>query len=385
MSVREPRSEFEKKEASTQVKLLKKTFNRMYQRFNSVDRELTILKSEAIKINALQTVGENDLESLQHRIDSLQHEENEMLATIRDEFNNNTMYKHVRERMRQTLMYLEVKNQYLSDQIRLRDFLIDSEHRKRTKTLENKFTKVQAFKLLKKTVRLDKDDRKIDLGLLQEDIDARVKIHELREERIKKYEEIAETAANEERDAKNNNMREKLLVHIFWAKYLNQRLRSDKEKFSHIEVAFNQIKTETLITNVEEVVTRFLLKENRLADLMSTLRQNKEKCLNFLRLNDRIEDRIDQLLIAQKPGYDLNKSNLKEKVYQGFSKCNQAKLALLKLKTCKEKLKIWILKELKKFSCKPGEQENLKELMLLLQACVYSVTKKFKSPFITEL
>ena len=36
MSVREPRSEFERKEASTQVKLLKKTFNTIYHRINII-------------------------------------------------------------------------------------------------------------------------------------------------------------------------------------------------------------------------------------------------------------------------------------------------------------------------------------------------------------
>lgn len=386
MSVREPRSEFEKKEASTQVKLLKKTFNTMYQRFNSASRDLTILKSESIKINALRTVGENDLENLKQHINSLEIEENQMLAKIRDEFNNNTMYKHIRERMRQTLMHLEVKNQYLSDQIRLRDFLIEGEHRKRTKTLENKFTKAQAYKSLRKTVELDKADRKADLGILQEDIEAREKIHELREVRMKKYEEIAETAANEERDAKNNNMREKLLVHVFWAKYLNKRLENEKKKSSHIEVAFNRIKSETLIGNVEDVVSRFLLKENRLIELMSALTQNKEKCLSYLRQNDQIENKIDQVLIMQKPGSDTNISNLKEKLYRGFMKCNQAKQTLLKLKTCKDKLRVWILKELEKFSLKPNmKNPSLSDLIIELQKCIKDLTKKYKSPFITEL
>ena len=214
MSIRETRSDFEKKEASTQVKLLKKAFNTMYQKFNTHDKNLLMLKSEAIRVNALRFVGENDLENLQNKIDNLQSEENLMLQRINEEINNNHICKHVRERMRQTLMFLEVKNQYLQDQIRLREFLIESEHRKKIKTSENKFTKYQAYKYLKKTVSLDIKDRTQDLKILQEDITAREKIHELRKTRIKKYEEIAETAANEERDLKNNNMRESVLIYV---------------------------------------------------------------------------------------------------------------------------------------------------------------------------
>ena len=346
MSVREPRSEFERKEASTQVKLLKKTFNTMYQRFNSVDLSLKILKSESIKINALRSVGENDIEHLKQRIQDLEAEENQMLNKIRDEYTDNTIYKHVRERMRQNLMHLEVKNQYLSGQIKLRDFLIESEHRKKIKTLENKFTKVQAFKQIKKIVNLDMKDRNADINILMEDIDARNKIHEVRKIRIKKYEEIAETAANEEREGKNNEMREILLSYMLWAKFLNFKFNFERKKFQHLENAFKRIKTETLIGNVSDVVMRFLMKEERLKELMMTLSKNRGKCINYLKKNDAMEAKIDDLLIIQKPGVDTNISFMKEKLHSNFLQANDSKKNLLRLKSCKESIKVWIKKEL---------------------------------------
>jgi hypothetical protein len=385
MSVREPRSEFEKKEASTQVKLLKKTFNTMYQRFNSVDRSLAILKSEAIKINALRTVGENDLEQLKLHITCLEQEEDQMLNKIRDEFNNNNIYKHVRERMRQTLMYLEVKNQYLSSQIRLRDFLIESEHRKKIKTLENKFTKVQTFKQMRKTVDLDMKDRKADLALLEEDNYAREKIHELRQVRIKKYEEIAETAANEEREGKNNSMREDVLSHAFWAKFLNFKYNFEKKKYSNIEVAFSRIKSETLISNIGDIVTRFLMRENRLRELMITLNQNKGKCLDFLRKNDAMENKIDELAMAQKPSIEPEE-HIKAKRLATFLKCDEAKKNLMKLKSSRESIRLWTKKQLKSFSCVIKEKDSsLKELFSGLSLAVRQKIKILNPAFLTEI
>ena len=214
LSIRETKTDFEKKEASLQVKLLKKTFNMMREEFNKSNKRMNILNEECIRVNNLKHVGQDDIQYLEDRFLYLGIEENKILDKIRKEFKDNITYKHVRERLRQTLMHLELKNQYLQDQIRLKDFLIDSEHRKKIKTLENKFTMVQTFRQTAKMVKLDIKDRTLDVNILEDDDAVRKKIHELRQKRMKKYEEIAEAAAIEEGDLKSNSIRERLLLHI---------------------------------------------------------------------------------------------------------------------------------------------------------------------------
>ena len=387
MSVREPRSEFERKEASTQVKLLKKSFNTLYQRYDSFEKTITVLRSESIRVNALRSVGENDLDQLKGRIASLQCEEDMMLAKIKDEFHNNLMCKHIRERMRQTLMHLEVKNQYLQGQIRLRDFLIESEHRKKIKTLENKFTGMQTFKQVSKIVSLDLKDRSQDLNLLKEDIESREKIHELRKTRMKKYEEIAETAANEERDAKNNHMRECVLVNILWAKQLEYRLNCEKKKSEHIENAFQRIKAATLIENVQEVLTRFLLKEERFVDVMGTLNKNKERCIVYLRNNDLIESKINELLLAQKNYNDVNAANLKIGVHAVMQKIGSAKEKQRKIRMILDLVKEWGLKRLKIMSQPINlEKRPLKDIFEELHRVIKDkINIPQQTPFLTEL
>lgn len=383
MSGRETRPEFERKEASTQVKLLKKTFNMMYQRYDSFEKTIRMLKSEAIRVNALRSVGESDLGMLQRKIDCLQGEENVMLAKIREETFNNLSCKHIRERMRQTLMHLEVKNQYLQGQIRLRDFLIESEHRKKIKTSENKFTSVQTFRHLTKTVGLDLKDRGQDLNLLKEDIESREKIHELRQKRIKKYEEIAETAANEERDLKSNKMREIVLISAMWAKQLDYRYTMEKKNSEHLERAFQKIKAATLIEKVEDVLIRFLLKEDRFTDLMVTLNKNKEKCMGYLRKNDLIEAKIDELLLAQKTYTDVNVSESKKNIHALMQKINAAKERQRKLRLIYEVVKEWGVHRLQ--NQKNYEKVPVKIIFQELHVKIKSQTSLLKSPFITEI
>ncbi|OMJ86188.1 hypothetical protein SteCoe_12323 [Stentor coeruleus] len=386
MSIREPRSEFEKKEASTQVKLLKKTFNTMFEHFNSYGHKLNSLKSEAIRVNALKTVGECDLEYLQNKIDDLESKENKMLAKICDENDNNIKYKHVRERLRQTLMHLEVKNQYLKDQIRLRDLLLESTHRKKTKTLENKFTKATAYRQLQKTILLDIKDRTQDINILKEDIEAREKIHELRKTRLKNCEEIAETAANELRDSRNNSVREGVLVNIFYAKLLDHKLMYEKKKYAKIENAFQKIKAVTVLNDVEEIIARFLTKEQRLDEMMANLDKNKNKSFAYVQKNEQIEKNIDEILLHQKAG-DVSIKKTKEKVHQLVRKVRKAKDMLEKVKSVHEKVKEWTAKQLKVASV----NENFSKIKLktafglLHKAIKQKIMSLKKSPFITEI
>ena len=208
---------------------------------------MSILNEENIRVQNLEHVGQHDIQYLENHFIELGIEENKMLERIRNEFKDNIIYKHVRERLRQTLMHLELKNQYFQDQIRLKDFLIDSEHRKKIKTLENKFTMVQAFRQTAKSVSLDIKDRTQDVNILNEDNKVRNKINELRQKRMKKYEEIAEDAAIEERDLGNNSIREGLLLHKAWARLLTSRLDKEQKTNAHLEVAFKKIKAETTI------------------------------------------------------------------------------------------------------------------------------------------
>jgi hypothetical protein len=354
-----------------------------------VDKVLNILKSEAIKINSLRAVGENDLDHLKRRLEDLESEEDLMLSKIREEFNNNVIYKHIRERMRITLMHLEVKNQLLTDKIRVRDFLIESEHRKKTKTLENKYTKAQAYKNLKKTVHLDFKDRSADLEILSEDIKTREKIHELRRTRIKKYEEIAETAANEERDLKNNNKREAVQINSFWANFLKSKLEFYKRKYQKIVSAYERIQNVTMVSGIEEVVSRFLIKEQNFSELMGILSHNKEKCLKMIKKNDLIEGKIDDLLLSQKGGLDQNIANMKENLSFCISRTQKANQRLTRIRIVRDKVKSWSLKMMTKLGIRNNPRFCLREIFSLIQTEIFTrlqtKDRKSKGMFVTEL
>jgi hypothetical protein len=385
LSVRETKTDFEKKEASMQVKLLKKTFNITREEFNKSTRKINMLNSEIIRVNNLEHVGQHDIESLERHYEDLISQENSMLDKIRDEYKNNIVNKHVRERLRQTLMHLELKNQYLQDQIRLKDFLIDSERRKKIKTLENKFTMVQAYKQTSRTVSLDLKDRTQDLNILEDDIKTREKIHELRKTRIKKYEEIAEAAAIEEGDLKSNSIRESLLVHELWANYLNWKLDKQTKKFFSVEEAFKNIKVATTISDPKVVVEKFLMKEDRLTLLMNALNEKRDLCEILKKKNQQFEKKTSNFLLIHKEGSYANIKKHRDKIERLVIKLANSKEKLSKVYTLAESLKSWAKKKI--LNLKPNwthKGESLKELCTVLSLLLKDQIPK-SNYFVTDL
>ena len=378
MSARETRSDFEKKEASLQVKLLKRTFNLMRESYNKGNRKMNMLISESHKVSELEHVGQHDVNYLENYYKGLAKEEQSMLAAIREESGNNIVYKHVRERLRQTLMHLELKNQYLQSQFKAKDFLIESEHRKKIKTLEKKFTMVQTYKVTSKTVSLDLKDRTQDLNILEDDIEAREKIHDMREKRMRKYEVIAETAAIEEGDLKSNYIREKLLMSLLWTRYLTKYESKIRKQSLTIIEAFKKIKIVTKINEPNEVVEKFLRKEEKLTELMHNLNDIRSRCQETKEKNKELENKIQNFNLTQSLGLDGDIKTLRSEVSESTARNNALVHKKDRLVIIKQNVLRWAARNLSALGQKPKKDMKMAGLFKLLEEVIVGQIRSFK-------
>lgn len=370
MSARETRSDFEKKEASLQVKLLKKTVNLMTQDFNFSTKKMNMLVSESHKVSEMEYVGQHDVKYLESYFDKLEAKQESMMAKIMNEIGNNLVYKHVRERLRQTLMHLELNNQYLQNQIKAKEFLIESEHRKKIQTFEKKHTMVQAFRHTARTVDLDLKDRNQDLRILEDDIGARNKIHELRQKRLKKYEEIAEFAAIEEGDLKSNKIREKLLLHLMWTKYLNNRDEYIKKNSARVLEAFEKVNIVTKSSDPTEIVEKFLRKEEKLNDLMYSLGSIRSRCSFFSGKNEELEQKISCFNLTQNGGIDIDAKYLKGVANEKIGLLAESIEKKNKLVVIRQNVEKWINDMLKKFTGEKKVDKDIREKFEILRRLV---------------
>jgi hypothetical protein len=69
-------------------------------------------------------------------------------------------------------------------------------------------------------------------------------------ERQRRNLEIAEAAANENKDSNEIQLREKLLVQKLWDVYLRKKMDMEMAKSNKINDAYRQIKTDTVVSDV---------------------------------------------------------------------------------------------------------------------------------------
>lgn len=82
-----------------------------------------------------------------------------------------------------------------------------------------------------------------------------------REERQKRQAEIAEAAANDDKDSHEVKLRDSLYMHRFWYSVLSRKLELEMQKAVDVEQAFQKIRAATGLFNVQDIVERFLTRE----------------------------------------------------------------------------------------------------------------------------
>ena len=120
---------------------------------------------------------------------------------------------------------------------------------------------------------------------------------------------------------------------------------------------------------------------------MGTLNKNKERCIVYLRNNDLIESKINELLLAQKNYNDVNAANLKIGVHAVMQKIGSAKEKQRKIRMILDLVKEWGLKRLKIMSQPINlEKRPLKDIFEELHRVIKDkINIPQQTPFLTEL
>ena len=80
-------------------------------------------------------------------------------------------------------------------------------------------------------------------------------------DRVRRQQEIAEMAANENKDQNEIQMQEKFLVQKLFSAFLKKKMDKEMKKHQRVEQSFQQIRTATGLSDVNEIVHRFLTRE----------------------------------------------------------------------------------------------------------------------------
>ncbi len=112
-----------------------------------------------------------------------------------------------------------------------------------------------------RNIELEQKERKKRIEELQECIKNKEESVQRRIERQKRNQDIAEAAANENKDSSELKMRESLYIQRLWNAFMRKKMEKEMKDSSIIDEAFKSIKTATGVTDVQEMVRKFLTRE----------------------------------------------------------------------------------------------------------------------------
>jgi hypothetical protein len=105
-------------------------------------------------------------------------------------------------------------------------------------------------------------------------------------DRVKRQSEIAEAAANENKDMNEIELRANFMVQKLWCAFLKKKMEKEMNKFRNLEEAFQKIRTSTGNSDVQEMVTKFLTREQTYAQLLTAVSENEKNLDKLRREND---------------------------------------------------------------------------------------------------
>ena len=97
------------------------------------------------------------------------------------------------------------------------------------------------------------------------------------EENTKKREMIVDAAQGQISNLETIEYRQKLLMNQMWYSFLNKKIQIELEKGGVFEEPFQKIKITTGMQTVEEVLTRYLTKEEAYKDLVAAVNISEDK------------------------------------------------------------------------------------------------------------
>lgn len=119
-------------------------------------------------------------------------------------------------------------------------------------------------------------------------------------ERVKRQTDIAEMAANENKDQNEIQMQEKFLVQRLYSAFLKKKMENEMNNNRYIEDAFQKIRTATNLSNVNEIVHRFLTREQTYSELLIAVSDNERKIEKLRKDHELWGEKLHDLQISDK-------------------------------------------------------------------------------------
>jgi hypothetical protein len=143
-----------------------------------------------------------------------------------------------------------------------------------------------------RAIDLDQKERHDRIASLQKSIKNKEEALRRRVERVKRQQDIAEQAANENKDSNELRMQEQFVVQKLWSSFLKKKMDVEMMRTQELEDAFQKIKAATGQCDVQQIVHRFLTREQTYSQLLMAVSENERKIYNLTKDNEMWREKL---------------------------------------------------------------------------------------------
>lgn len=305
------------REITLQLVMIRKAYDYVVNQNSQKREQIDLMRKQILKLESTTETCTEDQSSISSRIKQLSKELSSYRSRLEKETQDNKVLEHVLTRTKSNVIELELKSTDLHTCLNtLRNHLNEYEKRSR----KNKEQHVKSQRLLKsvsENLKVEQRSKEDLIRRLEKAADHKKQASERRQLRIAKQAEIAEIAANQNRNAEEIALKEQIYMYkIFWM-YLNYKQEKAFRDSEDAEEAFKRIRVATGLSNIQTVVEGFL-KRDDLSDELQRSINEQDKQLTLLKKScEKVRGELNSILLISKESsspYYLQLKDLNEKI-----------------------------------------------------------------------
>lgn len=290
------------REVSFQLSQIKKKHDEAKKMGNKKQEELEQIRKEIEQLRMQEVQAEGPTHEMKTRLEMLEQSLGEIKYKIEEEIYTRSSYMHMLDRMKKDYIAAKIQSGEHEKSLRNKSQILELEQQKQRKIKEERLQAKAIFEGLLRNVEKEQNDRKLRILELQKCIKNKEDSVRKRIERQRRNQEIAEAAANENKDSSELKMRENLYIQKLWNSFMRKKMENEMMKSAQIDEAFKAIKTATGVNDVQEMVKKFLTREQTYSHLLVNVSESERKTDQLKKQNDELVARLHQLNIDHQEG-----------------------------------------------------------------------------------
>eukprot|EP00826_Nyctotherus_ovalis_P027657 TRINITY_DN2163_c0_g1_i7.p1 TRINITY_DN2163_c0_g1~~TRINITY_DN2163_c0_g1_i7.p1 ORF type:complete len:289 (-),score=119.87 TRINITY_DN2163_c0_g1_i7:49-915(-) len=193
---------------------------------------------------------------------------------------NKKNYSHMIATMKQDLQKTMIETNRLEDGIRKRRALLENEKLEYNKVKVEKYRAQSGLDQMTRNVEEDQKKTQAKVEQLTKQINEKTQAVSRRLQRMKHQQMVKEAARTDQTDQNENKLRDQLLIYKFWNTFLRRKMERKIQNNSDASEAFEKIRASTGLEDFQEIVKKFLSRENTYTQLLEAVTEaerQKEK------------------------------------------------------------------------------------------------------------